>query len=74
MTNQTRITTIAFPTQDYTSHQHGDATIDCYVTEPDGGVTERTGFLLLIHASTRKFSVSSHIAMRQFKLGLVSLP
>src|SRR6478736_4158498 len=49
MTIDTRIKTITFPTQDYTSHQHGDANIDGYVTEPERGVSNRTGLLLLIH-------------------------
>jgi predicted esterase len=47
MTN--RVHTLTFPTQDYVSHQHGDARIDCYLTEPARGVTDRTGLLLLIH-------------------------
>jgi predicted esterase len=43
------ITTLSFPAQDYVSYQHGDARIDCYVTEPADGVTSRTGLMLLIH-------------------------
>ena len=58
MADQSRIKTISFPTQEYISRQHGDATIDCYVTEPDQGVSERTGFLLLIHGWGNDGSVS----------------
>jgi len=53
-----RIQTITFPTQDYVSRQHGDANIECYVTEPDQGVTNQTGFLLLIHGWGNDGSVS----------------
>ena len=41
--------TISFATQEYVSRQHGDARIDCYVTEPERGITADTGFMLLIH-------------------------
>ena len=58
MTVKPRIKTITFPTQDYVSRQHGDATIDGYVTEPAQGVTDQTGFLLLIHGWGNDGSVS----------------
>lgn len=44
-----RTRAVAFPTQAYTSNVYGDARIDCYVTEPAGGVTAETGLMLLIH-------------------------
>ena len=45
----TRVQTIPFATQDYTSVQHGDERIDMYVTEPAAGVRSTTGLLLLVH-------------------------
>jgi predicted esterase len=44
-----RARVLSFETQDYTGRQHGDARIDCYVTEPAQGVSDSTGLLLLIH-------------------------
>lgn len=44
-----RAQVIAFETQGYTSKVYGDARIDCYVTEPAGGVTSDTGLMLLVH-------------------------
>jgi predicted esterase len=44
-----RIKKIPFETQDYVSHQYGDARIDCYVTEPANAITTSTGMMLLIH-------------------------
>lgn len=49
MTTPPPIEMLTFRTQDYTGKVHGDDRIDCYVTTPDSGVTESTGFLLLIH-------------------------
>jgi len=46
---KTRTETIPVATQDYLSVQHGDARIDAYVATPGKGVTEKTGFMLLIH-------------------------
>ena len=66
MTGNPRIQTIAFPTQDYISRQHGDANIDCYVTEPAQGVSVQTGFLLLIHGWGNDGSVSYQDESIQF--------
>ena len=66
MTAQTRVKTMSFPTQDYISSLHGDANIDCYMTEPERGVTYRTGFLLLIHGWGNDGSVSYEEESIQF--------
>src|SRR4051794_36376065 len=66
MTKNRRIKTIVFSTQDYVSRQHGNPNIDCYVTEPALGVTERTGFLLLIHGWGNDGSVAYEEESIQF--------
>ncbi len=61
-----RAHTISFPTQDYESRQHGDARIDAYVTEPEHGITDNTGFLLLIHGWGNDGSVSYEAESHEF--------
>jgi predicted esterase len=45
----TRVQTIPFATQDYTSVQYGDDRINMYVTEPVAGVRGTTGLMFIGH-------------------------